>query len=171
MAFGKFAQYSPDEITYNPHRFDLVKELRSCFDYVASEDGGTHDMHFESAVGTLPVLSDPQHLKYIIINLLQNATKYSEAGTPVTISLSRVNGKPHFTVTDRGIGIPQDAIDQLYSPFFRANNVAERPGTGLGLAILKRSAKILDAKVEVNTVLGEGTTFAVTLPAEHLRPS
>lgn len=171
MAFGKFAQYSPDEIAYNPRRFDLVKELRSCFDYVASEDAGTHEMRFESTVEMLPVLSDPQHLKYIVINLLQNAVKYSGAGTAVTILLSQVKGKPRFSVTDRGIGIPQEAIDQLYSPFFRANNVAARPGTGLGLAILKRSAKTLDAKVEVETMLGEGTTFTVTLPAEHLRPS
>ena len=62
-------------------------------------------------------------------------------------------------------GIPADAIEQLYSPFFRANNVAGRPGTGLGLAILKRSAKTLSATVEVATELDRGTTFTITLPA------
>lgn len=165
MAFGKFAKYTPDEIAYNPIRFDLVKELCNCFDYVAKEDANQHRMAFESPVTSLAIVSDPRHIQYIAINLLQNAVKYSPAGTTVKLSLQTAPGPIRFSVADEGIGIPADAIEQLYSPFFRANNVAGRPGTGLGLAILKRSAKTLSATVEVATELDRGTTFTITLPA------
>ena len=158
MAFGKFAKYTPDEIAYNPIRFDLVKELRNCFDYVAKEDANQHRMAFESPVTSLAIVSDPRHIQYIAINLLQNAVKYSPAGTTVKLSLQTAPGPIRFSVADEG-------IEQLYSPFFRANNVAGRPGTGLGLAILKRSAKTLSATVEVATELDRGTTFTITLPA------
>lgn len=165
MAFGKFAKYTPDEISFNPTRFDLVCALRECYDYVAAEDDGVHAMLFEAVPLSRSIVSDPKHLRLIAINLLHNAIKYSNPGSAVRLDVDAGGPRPTFRVTDEGIGIPREALAQLFSPFYRASNVADRPGTGLGLAILKRSARILGATVDVESRIGEGTTFTIGLPA------
>jgi signal transduction histidine kinase len=165
VAFGKFAKYTPDQITFNPRGIDLVAELSTLFEFVHKEDGDRHRMIYQPAVTQLPLVTDPEHVKYIVINLLQNAIKYSAEGTTVSLLIEpQAAGGAEITVTDEGIGIPEDALGELFSPFYRANNVAERPGTGLGLAIVKRAARTIEAELDVHSELGKGTRFTARLP-------
>ena len=69
-----------------------------------------------------------------------------------------------FTVSDRGIGVPAKDLPRLFESFHRASNVGNIAGTGLGLAIVKRSVELHSGSISVSSVLGEGTTFVVTLP-------
>ncbi|MCB1677052.1 MAG: sensor histidine kinase [Halioglobus sp.] len=164
MAFGKFAKYSPDEISFNPRQFDLVKEIDTLVDYVRREDAARHSLSFRSTATALSAHTDPVHLKYILVNLLQNAVKYSAPGTAIEVALHEQDNTALLVVTDQGIGIPGDALDELFSPFYRANNVDGRPGTGLGLAIVKRAARIIGARLEVDSKLDSGTRFTVHIP-------
>ena len=164
MAFGKFAKYTPGSITYNPVRIDLVNVLRDCVNFARQEFAPTRDVHFETFAATRMLTTDPEHVRLIAINLLQNALKYSADESRVVLEVFERDGHAGFLVADQGIGIPPDALEQLYSPFYRATNVADKPGTGLGLAILKSSAKTLGADIDVETELGNGTTFRVLLP-------
>jgi signal transduction histidine kinase len=164
MAFGKFAKYTPDEITYRPERLEVVRELRSHFDRVVGEDAAAHEMVFDADPKMLVMLADPKQIELIVMNLLQNAVKYSAQGTQVILSFRLVLGQPRIQVSDQGIGIPESAREALFSPFYRAENVADLPGTGLGLAILKRAVLTSGARVELESELAQGTTFTVTLP-------
>ena len=107
---------------------------------------------------------DEQLLWHLLNNLLTNAIKYSPLGGIVSLTLSWKDNTICFQIQDHGIGIPQPALDKLFEPFQRANNVGDIPGTGLGLAIVKQCVDLHGGKIEVNSVVGQGTTFVITLP-------
>jgi signal transduction histidine kinase len=96
--------------------------------------------------------------------LLLNAIKYSSQGSTVQFNLRCQGDKVVFQVQDEGIGIPIEDQAQLFKPFERASNVGTISGTGLGLAIVKRLVDLHSGEIAVESAVGVGTTFTVTLP-------
>ena len=110
---------------------------------------------------------DPAELDIMVTNLLSNAIKYSNAESTVTLTLSRDDEWVVLSCQDHGIGIaPADRI-QLFREFFRSElpEVKAQPGTGLGLTIVDRIVTRHLGRIEVDSVLGRGSTFRVFLPA------
>jgi signal transduction histidine kinase len=103
-------------------------------------------------------------VRYIVVNLLENAIKYSEPGSEVVLELQSAADRVTLRVTDEGIGVPEAEVADLFSPFYRATNAVSRPGTGMGLPIVKKSAQLLGATVELRTAVGSGSEFTVVLP-------
>ena len=163
MAFGKFGRYHPDGADVKPARFDLVALLRRDVERVAAGSGAGHSLRFETDTPSLLVETDADHVRYIAVNLLQNAVKYSAPGSEVLLALDTSNGRIAMRVSDQGIGVPAAEVERLFSPFYRASNVGAREGTGMGLPIVKKSASLIGATVELRTAEGEGTEFTVTL--------
>ena len=116
--------------------------------------------------GPVVVPGDPVQLDRVVLNLVNNAVKYTLRGGSVTVSLEAQDDWAVFTCADTGLGISADDQRQLFSEFFRSSNVQARakPGTGLGLAIVKRTVERHGGRVEVESELGVGTTFRVYLP-------
>ncbi len=114
------------------------------------------------------VRGDEVSVGTIVSNLLNNAIKYNRVGGTVTIRAARDGTTAVFEVADTGIGIPEHALPQLFSEFYRVKSERTRdiPGTGLGLAICRRIATDLGGSIDVCTRVDEGTTFVVRLPAE-----
>ena len=110
---------------------------------------------------------DAKLLRHIFSNLLSNAIKYSPEGKRVEFEVSIQQTHVQFSVTDHGIGIPADELDQLFESFFRASNVEEIVGTGLGLAIVKRAVDLHGGTIHVSSQLGHGSRFLVALPFAH----
>jgi signal transduction histidine kinase len=110
------------------------------------------------------ILSDENLLRHILGNLLSNAIKYSHPDSIVYFELRFKNQTVIFNIKDEGIGIPLEDQKQLFQPFYRANNVGSIPGTGLGLAIVKKCLEAHGGDITVNSEVGVGTTFTVTLP-------
>jgi len=115
--------------------------------------------------GELIVSGDAKELLRLVANLVNNAIKYSTTGGRVDVALERVGDAVVFTCRDDGLGISDDDQQQLFNEFFRSTNpdALSRPGTGLGLAIVARIASRHGGRVEVDSALGKGTTFRVTL--------
>ena len=113
----------------------------------------------------LNVLSDPHHLRTILTNLLSNAIKYSSRGAVRITASSSTPQKVVIRVEDNGIGIPLDDLNKIFEPFVR---LPYRKGTvdgiGLGLAIVKQTADLIKAPIEVESLVGRGTIFLLTLP-------
>jgi signal transduction histidine kinase len=109
-------------------------------------------------------LVDTKLLSHCLGNLLGNAIKYSPAGGAATLVVHRNDGAILFEVSDQGIGIPAEDLPKLFSTFHRAGNVGNIPGTGLGLAIVKRAVERHNGTIQVDSVLGRGTRFLVTIP-------
>lgn len=109
-------------------------------------------------------LADESLLRHVFCNLLNNAAKYSEEGSPVDFNVRRDAGDAVFEVIDRGIGIPLSDQPRMFEAFQRASNIGETPGTGLGLLIAKRCVELHGGTIAFKSAAGEGTSFAVRLP-------
>ena len=113
------------------------------------------------------VYAVPQLLESIIYNLTDNAIKYNRPGGTVTVSVGRLAGAVCLTVSDTGIGIPQEHQERIFERFYRVDKSRSKElgGTGLGLSIVKHAARLHDAKIELQSMEGEGTTIRVLFPA------
>ncbi|TAL15948.1 HAMP domain-containing histidine kinase [bacterium] len=111
--------------------------------------------------------SDPEKIEQILINLVQNAVRYTLEGGEVSISLGREEGGVVYTVADTGIGIPPEDLPRVTERFYRVDPGRSRAmgGTGLGLSIVKHLAESLGARLEIASEYGKGTTVRVTVPA------
>ena len=102
----------------------------------------------------------------VIENLISNAIKYSPDETEITISLENETGSVVLTVKDRGYGMDQHGMDQLFKKFSRLPNPksVKAQGSGLGLYLVKKLVELHDGTIEVQSAPGSGTTFIVRLP-------
>jgi len=107
---------------------------------------------------------DEKLVRYILTNLLSNALKYSPQESIVQLDMACNSESVVFHIQDQGIGIPPEDMPRLFESFYRAKNVGVTQGTGLGLAIVKQCIDLHSGQVNVDSVVGEGTTFSVTLP-------
>jgi signal transduction histidine kinase/CheY-like chemotaxis protein/HPt (histidine-containing phosphotransfer) domain-containing protein len=118
------------------------------------------------------LIGDEDRLRQILLNLLNNAVKFTRSGH-IALKVDHLGAaggaeKIRFSVSDTGIGIPEDKIDRLFHRFSQVDGSTAREfgGTGLGLAIVKRLVDLMEGELGVESVVGEGSTFwfAVTLP-------
>ncbi len=114
----------------------------------------------------LPLLFvDVREIEIVLMNLIENAVKYSAPETPITLAVDCQNGQAIFSVADKGIGIPPEHHERIFSRFYRVKNNGRRtPGTGLGLAICKRIVEAHDGQVWVESEVGSGARFYFSLP-------
>ena len=112
------------------------------------------------------VAGDHEELRQVMANVVSNAVKYSRSGGTVTVSLEDHGEEVAFVCADNGLGISHEDLRRLFTEFFRSTNLEalRRPGTGLGLAIVSRIVTRHGGRTEVESSLGEGTTFRVVLP-------
>ncbi len=119
-----------------------------------------------------PITSDRQKVKQILLNLLSNALKFTHHGS-VTISARRnaADRTLALSVADTGIGIAPTDQDKIFEDFRQLDNSSTRAygGTGLGLSICRRLAQMIDGKVSVQSTVGKGSTFTLTLPTKGRR--
>jgi PAS domain S-box-containing protein len=107
---------------------------------------------------------DGERLRQVIINLLGNAVKFSDPGGSVSIKVEKQKDQLLFQVSDRGIGIPEEAKAHLFERFYRAEGEMVRGGTGLGLYISKQIIEAHGGRIWADSKLGKGSTFSFTLP-------
>jgi signal transduction histidine kinase/ActR/RegA family two-component response regulator len=127
----------------------------------------------------LSVKADKQRVIQVLVNILTNAIKYNKKGGTVTVETFiepgdlRENDRVNIAITDTGVGIAEKDINKLFVPFERlANTEMQIEGTGLGLSIAKELTALMDGEISVQSKLGEGSTFSITLPhVSHDKPS
>ncbi|HEX2769996.1 MAG TPA: phosphate regulon sensor histidine kinase PhoR [Geobacteraceae bacterium] len=114
---------------------------------------------------TQPVLADRGKLEQVMVNLLDNAIKYTPENGSITISAAEAEGMVNIAVTDSGIGIPPKELPRIFERFYRvdAARSREQGGTGLGLAIVKHIVQLHGGSVSVESTPGKGSTFSFTL--------
>ncbi len=119
-----------------------------------------------------PVSADPRALKQVLINLLSNAVKFTPQGGRVTIEAFENARATVLAVSDTGIGIPKEDIEKLCQPFAQLENqfTKSKGGSGLGLAISRSLVELHQGTVQIDSVLGEGTTVTVSLPKQAQMP-
>jgi len=154
-------------LPFNPR--ETVREVVALLRVPAEMKGLTLEAVF---AGDLPekVVGDATRVRQVLTNLMNNAVKFTESGG-VILTVSATHGVAgaslfHFTVEDSGIGIPANVVPRLFSSFTQADGSTTRKygGTGLGLAISRQLTELMGGTLTVESTLGEGSTFYLTLP-------
>lgn len=116
------------------------------------------------------IYADPAHLQVIIRNLVSNAVKFTPKGGSIRAVVSAANGMVEISVTDTGIGMNEDLLQQLFNPEQRTHSFGteNEPGAGLGLLLVKELVELNGGNLTVTSVLKEGATFQVILPASYI---
>ncbi|HLY27064.1 MAG TPA: PAS domain S-box protein, partial [Aggregatilineales bacterium] len=149
---------------FNPVMLDLESLCRSVIDEFQSQPGSTKTIVFTCDHALKEVKLDKKLMRQTISNLVSNAVKYSPEGKTITVSLQYTGNALLLKVRDEGIGIPESDLAHLFEPFHRATNVGAISGTGLGLTITKESIELHGGTIAVESQVGTGTTFTVTIP-------
>ncbi|WP_201262628.1 ATP-binding protein [Gloeocapsopsis dulcis] len=152
-------EFQPTMINLEDFCLSLVEELQITTN--------NHIIAFCSQAQSPNVCLDKKLLRHILTNLISNAIKYSPQGGTVHFELVCDRTTVVFYIQDQGIGIPEVDQTQLFHSFFRASNVGTISGTGLGLAIVKKSVDLHSGKIAVESKLGVGTKFTLTLPLNN----
>ena len=123
-------------------------------------------LSMEDSSVPLIVLANPDWLKQVLLNLLDNAIKYTAVGGTVTLRSQSSEGLAQISITDTGIGIPASDLPLIFDRFYRVDKARSRSagGTGLGLAIVKFIVEALGGHIWVESKVNSGTTFTFTLP-------
>jgi signal transduction histidine kinase len=156
------------ELKVRRERFDLRRHLRRIAEEVAprAEERGIR-LDWEVR-GEGEVFLDPDRLDQILLNLLDNALRYSRRGGQVRVTgiIDREKNRVRIDVADEGIGIPKEELKRIWDRFYRVEKSRARRfgGSGLGLSIVKQLTDLLGGSVEVHSEPGKGTTFVLTFP-------
>ena len=145
---------------------EILERLRSDFEPQAAEKG------LELAIerSSEGVQTDPELLRRLLGNLVSNAIRYTQRGE-VRVSCTRRGDLVAIDVRDTGIGIPADQLERVFEEFYQVDRGTQRPeGLGLGLSIVRRLQQLLGCGLQVESVVGKGTTFRVTIPRAEISP-
>ncbi|HCW08218.1 MAG TPA: hypothetical protein DGG95_12730 [Cytophagales bacterium] len=143
---------------------DLKEIIESIVAEVGNSTQGTHQINFIWKCKQQQFKSDENKIRTILINLLNNAVKFSQEKIDLEVSCSK--NEVRLRVKDYGVGIPQEEIGKLFQPFYRASNASFITGTGLGLSIVSKAVEMLGGRIEVQSELNKGTEFKMQLPIQ-----
>jgi two-component system sensor histidine kinase SenX3 len=141
--------------------------ISECVDVVqAAADSGGVPLLIKPEPPDLEIFCDTRQIRSALVNLVDNAIKYSGPGQPVEIGGCVVDDRVAFVVRDHGIGIPTRDLERIWERFYRVDRARSRDtgGTGLGLAIVRHVAQAHGGEVTVQSREGEGSTFTLYLP-------
>ena len=156
--------FEAGKMEFKPAAVELRRFLHGLVDEVLSTTGGRCPIELSFSEMPDEMQADERLLRHIFTNLLTNAVKYSDPGSPVRFEIAPAGGDMVYAIRDQGIGIPEADREWLFNAFHRGHNVHDRPGTGLGLVIVKRCVDLHNGKINVESKLGEGTVVTVRLP-------
>ena len=141
---------------------DLVLEVVDMAKQVSNRT-----IEVESSAPFLEAMADATYLKQILINLIDNAVKYSQPDTPIRVKLEQIGENITIQICDRGHGIPLQQQARIFDRFYRVDDTRARStgGCGLGLSIVQTFVKGMGGNVSLRSKPDEGSTFIVTLPA------
>lgn len=112
-----------------------------------------------------PMTGDPNRIKQVFVNILDNSFKYTEAGGTISVTAKAENGFVTITIADTGCGIPTADIPYVTEKFYKAN--ASVRGSGIGLAVVNEIVKRHNGTLSLNSIEGKGTTVTVVFPIQQ----
>jgi PAS domain S-box-containing protein len=157
QAEAHMLEFSPKPLNLEVLFKDLVTEA------MGLQPGSRCQVVVECSADVVEPVLDETLLRHIFSNLLSNAIKYSPEGGEVRVWIHAQGPQAVFEVSDQGIGIPPEEIEDLFESFQRASNVGNIQGTGLGLAIVKQSVDLHGGSITVKGRVGGGSRFTVRL--------
>jgi signal transduction histidine kinase len=159
-----FSRAEAGRIAFQSETFDLEAFCRQIAEETAAAVRTRNPIQVHIAGVAAPAFGDTTLLRHIMANLMGNAVKYSTAGAPVALEVTRQGDEAVLCVRDRGIGMAEQDFKQLFVPFFRGQNAAAVQGTGLGLLIVRHCVERHGGRMDIASTENVGTTVTVRLP-------
>jgi two-component system phosphate regulon sensor histidine kinase PhoR len=151
----------------DPQPVSILDALESALRTVESE-ARVREVHIvRGKLDDVQVMGHRIRIEQALVNLLDNAVKFNRPGGEVSVAAELTpEGKVRITVADKGIGIPSDDLPRIFERFYRVDKARSREvgGTGLGLSIVKHVLERMNGTVSVESQLGKGSRFTITLP-------
>lgn len=143
-------------------KYRLDEQIRQC---VLSFDRqlGEKNINIELNVDETEIYSNPKLLQQVWINLLSNAVKFTPENGVIAVSCVKEGDKIAVTVKDSGCGMSAEVMTNIFNKFYQGDKSHTTPGNGLGLSIVKKVVEILDGSITVDSVVGKGSAFIITL--------
>lgn len=157
-------------IEFNPTKLNIKHFCQELVAEMQNHAQPNHMMSFSSQGECKNACIDQKMLHSILKNLLLNALKYSPQGGKIHLTLNCQPGEATFQISDQGIGIPVSDQPQVFEAFYRGKNVGNISGTGLGLTVVKKCVDLHCGQIAVNSEVGVGTTFTVTIKHYQTSP-
>lgn len=162
-----FSRMSSGRMNLQNEKIDFLAELDEvvfAFKERAIKDG--IELVYNVPHLPAPAIGDAARIKQVFINILDNALKYSEQGDKIIVFAEKLNPAVLvISISDTGAGIPPEALPHIKEKFYKANTTVR--GSGIGLAVADEIVKLHNGELDIESVLGEGTTVRITLPV-HL---
>ena len=159
-----FSRVEADKLECVPAPLDLAELCQHLRDEACSATSERCPIEWKQQNDLTGARGDEELLRHIISNLLSNAVKYSADGNPIIFSARREKNDAMIEISDHGLGIPANAMPQLFTAFYRGSNVSGLPGTGLGLSIVKKCVDLHGGEIALESTEGIGTIARVRLP-------
>jgi heavy metal sensor kinase len=161
------ARLEQGQLYWQPEKVPLDYLLGSVVDQVRPQAEAKGLTVIEDISPGITVYGDPDHLIRLFMGLIDNACKYTPPGGQITIRASSNVTETSISIRDTGPGIPEEHLEHIFERFYRIDDARSRDsgGTGLGLAIAYEITQMHRGRLEVQSVVGGGTTFTVVLPA------
>jgi two-component system phosphate regulon sensor histidine kinase PhoR len=158
------------KLRIEPVRIDLAEIVAGVIEDVQPRCVEREIAIDHSVDGDSFAFADPRATEQIVTNLVDNAVKYSEPGGQISVAIEGSGSQVRVSVRDAGIGIPAPDLARIFERFYRVDKARSRAlgGTGLGLSIVKHLVQSMGGDISVTSVLGEGSTFAFTLPGKSV---
>ena len=161
-----FSRLQNGRIQMNNHPLDLVAELTDAVLFCEArirQEGLL--LHYTEPEEMIPVYADPDRLRQVFINILDNAIKYSAPGGRITVKLWAGEYKAFVEIIDQGRGIPPEDLENVKTKFYKGSNSVR--GSGIGLALVDSIMTALDGTLDIKSTLGRGTVVTLGLPLYH----
>lgn len=149
---------------FKPALLDFTHIIQDVIEQIKLLSQAQCNIFLDAYPENISVVLDEMIARQILTNLVFNAVKYSPGGGDVRIACRHQGSSLTLQIQDQGIGIPQENQENIFEPFYRAKNVGYIAGTGLGLAIVKQGVHAHQGTISVESEVGKGTTFTITLP-------
>lgn len=166
----EFSKGEAGKLELNEEEFDMKRAVEECVRIVGERAKSKH-LSIHTEIGELSKLyADKRKIRQILLNLLSNAIKFTPAGGRITVS-ARIDHhhQLHLVVADTGVGIAEDDIPTALAVFGQVHRSQSHEGTGLGLPLCKMFAELHGGKLQLTSVVGEGTTVRVIFPESRVR--
>jgi signal transduction histidine kinase len=147
----------------------VVQEVLDAYRFPIEQQGFTLEVEMGEDLPEAEI--DPEAIEQALLNLVNNAIKYSPNEKYIKLAVRREGGRILISVSDRGIGVPKADQKKIFEKFYRAENslVHETKGSGLGLALVQHIMEAHGGSVELESTPGKGSTFTLTIPVERGR--
>lgn len=160
----EFYKYNVYGRELQPVSIDIRKFINDLIEEVTVNLSNTHILIVNIDENIKEIVCDEFILKQIILNLINNAIKFSPEGGQIRLEIRFITKRLEFSVKDEGIGITQHDLKKLFEPFFRGGNASAIPGVGLGLTIVKNYSDMIGGKIKCSSKLIEGSEFKLLIP-------